>query len=264
MRTRPVMAAMKRLVDAGELGEIYRVSLVASNWYRTQSYYNSGSWRGTWDGEGGGVLINQAPHSLDLFQFIGGMPHRIRAIIGTRLHDIEVENTAHILLEYAGGKMGYIYASTAEAPGVEEFSIAGTRGCLVAAEGKLRFARLAQPLDEHLRTAPGVWDTLPSQWEEVPAAGGSDDGKHIHVLRNFVDHILDGAPLIAPGENAINELELSNAAYIAGYKNKAVELPVDAAEMNGLLSKLIRERSTGRGGNLRGKARRELKRLLKQ
>ncbi len=263
MRTRPVMAAMKNMVDSGQLGKIYRISLIASNWFRSQAYYDSGAWRGTWDGEGGGVLINQAPHSLDLFQWIGGMPKSLSAILQTPMHKVEVETSAQIILDYGDGKTGYIYATTGESPGAEQLSVAGTRGTLVS-ENKLRFCRLETPLDEHLRTTTSWWDPPASRWEDVPVNGKPDDGKHIVILRNFADHLIDGTPLLTPGSECINELEISNAAYIAGYKHKTVELPVDAKEIEAVISKLIRERSTGQGGNVRAKAKRELHKLLKQ
>jgi len=116
-RTRSIMRKMKKMVDSGVLGEVFRVEMVCSSWFRSQAYYDSGAWRGTWDGEGGGVLINQAPHHLDLFQWIGGMPKKVVGMVHTRAHKIEVEDTANFLCDYGGGKVGYLYASTAEEPG---------------------------------------------------------------------------------------------------------------------------------------------------
>ncbi|KKL20192.1 hypothetical protein LCGC14_2457910 [marine sediment metagenome] len=131
-RNRPEMRKMKTMVARGDVGEVYRVEMLCSSWYRTQSYYNSGTWRGTWDGEGGGVLINQAPHSLDLFTWIGGMPKRVVATICTRHHKIEVENTANAIMDYGNGRTGYLYATTACAPGVEQMTVCGDRGTLGA------------------------------------------------------------------------------------------------------------------------------------
>jgi predicted dehydrogenase len=260
-RTRGIMMKIKELVASGKLGEVFRVSMVCSNWYRTQSYYTSGTWRGTWDGEGGGVLINQAPHSLDLFQWIGGLPNRVLATVDTRVHKIEVENTANAVCQYKGGKIGYIYATTAEAPGMEQFMISGDKGTLLAQGNSLRFARLEMPLARHLMTCPIGFEMPKFQWEDV-AWKVEPEGKHINITRNFARHLTRGEKLICPGSEAINELEISNAIYIAGYRNKAVELPVNAAEIDKLIGKLQRERSTGKGGGLRAKAARELKALL--
>lgn len=260
MRYRANMAAMKKMVDDGAIGEIFRVQMICSNWYRTQTYYNSGAWRGSWDGEGGGVLLNQAPHSLDLFQWIGGMPKRVVATLGTRIHKIEVENTANVILDYGQGRSGYIYATTAEAPGYEQFMVCGERGTLVAEGEKLRFAKLQVPLKKHLTTCKEIWGSVPCKWKDVTLK--PTDQRHIRVTKNFVNHILRGEKLIAPGASGIGGLEISNAVYISGYKNKAVDLPVDAAEMDRLLEKLSRTRGTGRSLDLRRQANREFRRLL--
>ena len=260
-RTRNIMIAMKKMIDSGKLGEVFRVQMICSSWYRTQSYYQSGAWRGTWDGEGGGILLNQAPHSLDLFQWLGGMPRRIIATVGTRWHKIEVENTANAICEYEGGKTGYIYATTAEAPGVEQYTICGDKGTLIAENSKLRFAKLKMPISKHLMTSKDGFKRPEFEWQDVPVAEGG--GQHIIVTRAFAAHILRGKPLVATGESAINELELSNAIYMAGFKNKAVELPVDAKEIEQLIAKLEKERSTGKGQGLRGKAEKEMKKLVK-
>ena len=263
-RTRGVMVKMKQMVDAGKLGEVFRVSMICSNWYRTQAYYDSGAWRGTWDGEGGGILLNQAPHSLDLFQWIGGLPTRVTAVLKTRAHRIEVENSANIICEYGDGKVGYIYATTAELPGMEQLMICGDKGTLVAEDGKLRFGRLSMSVSEHLRRCKtrGADDIAPPkcEWQDAPF-NEKLDGRHVNVIRAFARHLLAGGPMVASGAEAINELEISNAAYLAGFTGKPVSLPVDAAAMERLVVKLEADRSTGRGGGLRKLAERELKKL---
>jgi len=259
-RTRAVMVKLKELVAGGELGEVFRVQMICSSWYRTQAYYDSGAWRGTWDGEGGGVLINQAPHSLDLFQWLGGLPRRVVAVIETRVHKIEVENTVNAVCLYGEGKAGYIYATTAEAPGLEQFILCGDKATAVAEGGKIRLGKLREPISHHLMHSPGGFEMPPCDWQEAPLAA-EPGGEHMNVTRAFAAHLLKGTPLVATGEEAINELELSNAIYLAGYTNKPVDLPVDAGQIGRLIGRLIRERSTGRGGNLRAAAARDLRRL---
>ncbi len=261
-RTRGEMIKMKQMIDRGEIGEIFRVSMVCSSWYRTQTYYNSGSWRGTWDGEGGGILLNQAPHSLDLFQWIGGMPKKITAVLDTRLHKIEVENSANAICEYGPGKVGYIYATTAEAPGMEQFMVCGDKGTLIAENGKLRFGKLKEPISKHLLTCKEVWAGIPTEWVDVPWTPSATNGHHINVINAFAAHVLRGKPLVVAGSEAINELEISNAIYISGFKGKPATLPVDAKEIDGLIGKLARERSSGKGGNLRGKSAAAMKKLV--
>ena len=145
-RTRSIMIKLKQLVDSGRIGEVFRVQLSCSSWFRTQAYYDSGAWRGTWDGEGGGVLINQAPHHLDLYQWLGGMPKKVLGMLHTRAHDIEVEDTANFLMDYGHGKVGYLYATTAEEPGMEQFLIAGDKGTLVCEKGKILLGKLKMPI----------------------------------------------------------------------------------------------------------------------
>jgi len=258
-RLRPEMRKLKRMVDAGTLGAIFRVQMLCSSWYRTQSYYDSGQWRGTWDGEGGGILINQAPHSLDLYQWIAGMPRRVLATVATRDHRIEVENTANALLDFGDGRHGYIYATTAEAPGVEQLMVSGEKGTLVAEKGALRFARLKTPLKKHMMTAE-AWTRPDVTWKDVPLPKGRTG--HIEITRAFARHLLRGTPMVAAGAEGVNELALSNAIYLSGYKDKPVDLPVDAGEMERLIARLIRTRSTGRGGNLRKRAHAKMTRLL--
>lgn len=261
-RTRKIMQKMHKLATDGSLGNVFHVQMVCSNWFRSQNYYDSGAWRGTWDGEGGGVLINQAPHSLDLFQWIGGMPKRMTAVIDTRAHDIEVEDTANIICEYGDGKVGYIYATTAEYPGKEEIILSADKGTLVWDGKMLKLGKIKMPLPQFIAKAASFGHKQQSvEWKDIPV---EETGfKHVIVISAFADHIVKGKPFpYATGELAINELELSNAAYLSGYTGKPVELPVDADAMEKLLDKLVRERSTGRGGDMRAKANKRLKQLL--
>lgn len=258
-RNRSLMRKMKQMVEAGRIGKIFRLQMICSNWYRRQSYFDSAEWRGTWGGEGGGIMINQAPHSLDLLLWLGGLPKRVIATVDTRLHKIEVENTVNAILEYGGGKTGYIYATTAEAPGMEQLMVCGEKGTLVAQDGKLRFGKLAVPLARDIK-AKNASSQPKCTWTEVPVT--QPDGGHIGVVRAFAAHILRGKPMTADGKDGLNELELSNAIYISGYKDKPVELPVNAAEMEKLLNALSRKHGKGKGPNLRKKADARLKKLL--
>ncbi len=271
-RTRAVMQTARRLVQSGALGEVFRVQMVCSNWFRTQAYYDSGDWRGTWDGEGGGVLINQAPHHLDLFQWVGlGLPRRVIATVATREHRIEVEDTANILCDYGEGKVGYIYATTAEQPGMEQFILSGDKATMIIEKGGIRVGRLKVPVKKYTyasKTADAVYTPAMKQscaWKDVPVKPDpATDGRHIEIVRGFVRQIQTGRRQYAPGEEALAELELSNAAYLSGFSGgRPVELPVDAAKMDRLLARLERERATGKGGGLRRKYQAEFRRLMR-
>jgi predicted dehydrogenase len=266
-RTRGIMRKMKQIVDSGRLGEVVRVEMTCTDWYRTQAYYDSSPWRGTWDGEGGGLMQNQMPHHLDLFQWIGGMPRRVSAILTTRLHRIEVENTANIIFEYGEGKTGYMYASTAELPGRERFMVVGDRGTIVCEGGKLRLGRLEEATSKHLFECPEAradFIRRPAcEWEDVPIPGRVG-GQHVDVIRAFARHILSGSEMVASAEEALNEVELANAAYVSAFKKRAVDLPVDAREMDDLLARIEAERSAGEGLNQRAEAAEALARLMQE
>ncbi|MFW5829276.1 MAG: Gfo/Idh/MocA family protein [Planctomycetota bacterium] len=231
---------IKELIDGGELGELRRVQWTITNWFRTQSYYDSGGWRATWGGEGGGVLLNQCPHQLDLWQWFFGMPERIRAHchIG-KYHRIEVEDDVTAYMEYANGATGMFIASTGEAPGTNRLEICGERGRLVFENGELAFTRNEVPMSEHCATAtqgfsqPGVWHV------RIPVPGGGP--QHVGIMQNFVDAIRGSGELMAPAPDGIKSVELANAMLYSGFTGETVALPIDAAAYEQHLQKLIAE-----------------------
>ena len=240
-RTDPRYRKVRDLVQSGELGEIRRASWTITDWFRTAAYYASGGWRATWAGEGGGVLLNQCPHNLDLYQWILGMPERVTAHLGFgRFHDIEVEDQVTAFLEHPNGATAVFTTTTGEAPGTNRLEIAGDRGKVVVEHGTITFWRTRVPVGEFLDTDPGSFST-PEVWRcEVPPAPGGG-GQHVEVLRNFGDAILDGVPLIAPAEEGRASVELANAMILSGLQKRTVSLPLDAAEYETALQGLIRE-----------------------
>ena len=265
----PIVKA-RQIVESGVLGEIFRTQMIMSAAFRTQAYYDSGAWRGTWDGEGGGVLINQTPHHLDSFQYVGmGLPKRLTALVATREHKVEIEDTAGFLCDYGDGKTGYFFATTAEEPGFYEFTIVGEKGTLVVEADRIRHGKLKIPVRDHIYGGGQgnvvERDRGPSQkvtWKDVKIPSREGRLGHGEIVRGFVREVLGKGGQYAPGAEAINELELSNAAYLSGYSGKAVDLPVDGGAMDRLLAKLERERSTGRGGGMRAKYYAQFKKLM--
>ncbi|MFD0697189.1 Gfo/Idh/MocA family protein [Paenibacillus sp. GCM10027628] len=226
-RTNPLYTKLKDLVSSGELGEIRRTNWIITNWYRSQSYYNSGGWRATWAGEGGGVLINQDPHQLDLWQWtIDMMPKRVRAFCYFGKHrDIEVEDDVTAFVEYENGATGLFVTTTGEAPGTNRFELSGDRGKIVIEDGKLTFWRLRVSEREFNETYQGGFGQ-PECWKcEIPIEG--KETGHKGITQNWVDAILHGTPLVAPGEEGIKGLMLSNAMLLSTWTDNWVDLPID-------------------------------------
>jgi predicted dehydrogenase len=237
-RTTPIYRTLHRLLSTDTIGELSRVALVATNWYRTQSYYDSGSWRGTWEGEGGGVVMNQAPHQLDMYVWLGGLPNRVKASVSTRVHRIETENTVAALFEHEGGRVDTFATTTAEFPGKVEWTFVGDRGTLVCDGRTLRLYRLADSLRRQLLTAPK--NAKPSgAWEDIPADPISrDETGHTGLLRQFATAVREGAPPIATGEDGVRQLELANAIIMSGLRDRPVDVPVDRTAYDNLLREL--------------------------
>lgn len=238
MRTDPHYRRIKKLVDEGELGELQRTNWIITSWYRTEAYYASGGWRATWKGEGGGVLLNQCPHTLDLFQWICGMPVRVRAFgaLG-KYHAIEVEDEITAYLEYANGATGVFVTSTGEAPGTDRLEIAGDRGKVVVEDGKITFVRNEVPASEHCKTSEQFF-SMPEHTSVEIAVEGTGEG-HVGIHRNFVNAVLDGEPLIAPAEEGIHSVELGNAMLYSSLIGETVALPLDGDAYEKKLKELI-------------------------
>lgn len=234
-RTNCIYRKMHEMVRGGELGEIKRVNWIITDWYRTQIYYDSGDWRATWAGEGGGVLLNQCPHQLDLLWWICGMPERVRAFCHEgKWHDIEVEDDVTAYLEYPNGATGVFVTSTADAPGTNRFEITAELGKLVCEDGKLTLFRLDENERTFCRTAKDGFAQPGCTVSKVETDGLNP--QHAGVLNAFAAHILHGVPLIADGTEGINGLTLSNAMHLSGWLHKTVEIPFDEdlflAELN--------------------------------
>ena len=225
-RTNPLYQKLRNLIKSGELGELKRSIWIITNWYRSQSYYNSGGWRATWKGEGGGVLINQCPHQLDLWQWMCGMPIRARAFCKFgKYHDIEVEDDVTAYVEYENGATGLFVTTTGETPGTNRLEISGDRGKVVIEDGKMDFWQLRVSERQFNHEYTGGFGT-PECWKcEVPVTG--IETAHAGITENWVQSIIRGTPLLAPGIEGINGLQISNAIHLSTWLDNWVEIPVD-------------------------------------
>ena len=214
------------MIDSGEIGTLKRVSWLITDWYRTQMYYDSGAWRATWAGEGGGVLLNQCPHQLDLLQWLCGLPVRVCAFCHEgKWHDIEVEDDVTAYLEYENGATGVFVTTTGDAPGTNRLEITGTRGKVVCENNKLIFSRLAEDERVWCTTCKEGFKKPGFETFEVPTDG--ENPQHAGVLNAFAGRILRGEPLTADGREGIRGLTLSNAMHLSSWLGKPVDIPFD-------------------------------------
>ncbi len=238
-RTEPRFIRLRELVQSGELGAITRINWTLTKWFRSEAYYRSSSWRATWAGEGGGILVNQLPHDLDLFQWIFGQPKRVRAFCSIgKYHDIEVEDEINAYLEMPNGATALLSANTGEAPGTDLREVAGDRGRVVVHADHLEFIRNEIPTAEFNRTTTGSFG-IPQAWEiKIPTPGTAL--RHVGVLQAFIDAILNGTPLIARAEEGLASAELANAILYSSFMDKTMTLPLDAAAYEAFLAEKIK------------------------
>ncbi len=226
-RTNPCYIKLREMLQGGEFGEIKRVNWIITDWYRTQSYYDSGDWRATWSGEGGGVLLNQCPHQLDLWQWLCGMPCKIRGFLHEgKWHNIEVEDDVTIYAEYPNGATGVFITTTGDYPGTNRLEVSLDKAKIICEHGRLEVIELAQSCDEFCKTSGegfGRIDTTKYTVVPDPTAWS----QHVQVMAQFAGNILRGESLVGRGEEGINGLTISNCAHLSSWLNKTVELPID-------------------------------------
>jgi len=233
-------AKIKKFLDSGQLGRLARATWIVTDWYRTQAYYDGSGWRATWRGEGGGVLLNQCPHNLDLYQWFFGMPQRVSgfAHIG-KYHDIEVEDEVTAYFEHENGMVGHFIASTAESPGTNRLEIVGEMGKLTLENGKVRLAHNEHSMLENIRASKAAFDAVPYQSEELPCEPLMD-WLHWKVTQAFADAILTGAPLLAHASEGLNSLTLGNAIMLSSFQGRPLTLPIDGQVYEMKLQELIK------------------------
>ena len=234
-RTNCVYRKMKEMIDGGEIGQIKRMSWIVTDWYRTQYYYDSGAWRATWAGEGGGVLLNQCPHQLDLLQWLCGLPAKVHAFCHEgKWHDVEVEDDVTAYLEFPNGATGVFITTTGDAPGTNRLEITGTKGQLICEHDVLTFRKLAQ--DEREWCATCQEGFRKPDFETITVETDGRNLQHVEVLNAFAAAIADGTPLVADGREGIRGLMLSNAIHLSAWTGETVSLPIDEQKFLDLLN----------------------------
>ena len=225
-RTNHIYRKAKELVSSGKLGELRRVNWIITNWYRPQFYYDSGDWRATWSGEGGGVLLNQCPHQLDLLQWICGLPVNVQAFLKFgQWHDIEVEDDVTAYMEFENGATGCFVTSTGDAFGTNRLEIQLEKGKIVIENNEIKVWKFAMSEPEFSRTTENPFAKMEKTELEIETDGKNE--QHYGVMNAFASAILRGEPLIANGEEGINGLMLSNAMHLSAWTESKVSLPID-------------------------------------
>ena len=238
-RTHGVYSKLKELIDAGELGKLVRTTWIVTDWFRTQRYYDNGGWRATWSGEGGGVLLNQCPHNLDLYQWLVGMPNKVTgfAAIG-KYHNIEVEDEVTAVFHHENGMVGHFMTTTAESPGTNRLEIIGEKGKVVVENGKILFTRNQTSMFDFLQTSQELFAKVPNETVEVPYNQGG--GAHRIVIEAFAQAIRSGTPLVAAGPEGIRGLTLGNSIMLSSWLGKTIDIPFDEDLYEARLQELIR------------------------
>ena len=237
-RTNCLYRKMKEIIEQGGIGSLQRVNWIITDWFRTQHYYDSGSWRATWKGEGGGVLINQCPHQLDLVQWVvGEMPVSVRGFCKYgKWHDVEVEDEVTAYFEYANGASGVFITTTGEAPGTNRFEVSGTKGKLLCENKKLFYYKNESDSAEFSKTSSESFAAPKCEIVE-PETDGENE-QHVGILKNFTEAILGNEPLFVRGEDGIKGVELMNAIELSGWRDgEKISLPIDGDDYLSELNK---------------------------
>jgi predicted dehydrogenase len=243
-RTLPIYQKVKELIVNGEIGELIRVNWIMTTWFRSQYYYDSGGWRATWEGEGGGVLLNQCPHQIDLLQWLCGMPVRVRSFCDYgKYHEIEVEDDVTAFFEYENGATGVFITSTGEAPGTNRLEISGEYGNIVVENNSIVFRKNADSVFEHSKIVQEGFKQ--PECNEIPIHTEGEGKDHIGIMEDFIETIQakqQGIVVeqLSPGIEGIKGLTLSNAIHMSSWKNEWVTIPFDNIEFKELLQDKIR------------------------
>ena len=247
-RTNCVYRKLHEMIESGELGQLKRVNWIITDWYRTQAYYDAAGWKATWDGEGGGVLLNQCPHQLDLLQWLCGLPVKVRAFCHeAKWHDIEVEDDVTAYMEFENGATGVFVTTTGDAPGTNRLELTFEKAKIVCEYDRLTYDRLTVNERDFCRTEKTGF--AKPQTERITVETDGRNEQHAGVLKAFTARILDGTPLIADGTEGIRALMLSNAMFLSSWLDRTVTLPIDEdlflAELNKRRSTSKKKEATG-------------------
>ena len=248
-RFHPAYAAIKQLLDEERIGTIQRYTWTMTAWYRPDVYYKVSRWRGTWPGEGGGLLINQCIHNLDIIAWLFGLPEKISANVAFgRYHDIDVEDEVTAMMGYESGSVGLLQASSGEAPGINRLEIIGDTGVISWNDTELTLQKADQSVSEHCATTREMFGMPSFTSQTLNLADGVN--QHAQVIQNFVDALTKGSSLLTPAKEGLGSLQLANGILLSQWDDHAVDLPIDSQRYEQLLSKRIASSSLREAQNI--------------
>ena len=248
-RFHPAYAAIKQLLDEGRIGTIRRYTWTMTAWYRPDVYYKVSRWRGTWPGEGGGLLINQCIHNLDIIQWLFGLPKKVSANVAFgRYHDIDVEDEVTAMLGYESGSVGLLQASSGEAPGINRLEIIGDTGVISWNDTELTLHQADQSVSDHCATTREMFGMPSFTSQTVDLADGVN--QHAQVIQNFVDALTKGSSLLTPAKEGLGSLQLANGMLLSQWDDQPVALPIDCQRYEQLLSERIASSSLREAQNI--------------
>lgn len=247
-RVDPVFVAMREVVRSDSLGDITRTHWTMTNWFRPEIYFQVSEWRATWRGEGGGLLVNQCIHNLDIYQWLCGMPRSVKACCRFgRHHDIEVEDEVTAYFQYDSGATGVFIGSTGEVPGINRLDIVGDKGTLSFDGQRLLLTRIDPAASQFSRETREMFGMPNLSISDItPDRGGN---QHAEMLRNFCSAVLDGYALIAPAADGINSLALANGMLLSTWEQAEIALPLDKVRYQRALEQRIANSSLRQKAN---------------
>lgn len=225
-RFHPLYSRLKSLLTDNTIGDLQRINWVMTTWYRPDVYYKASRWRGTWPGEGGGLLINQCIHNLDVLQWLVGLPETLYARVGFgKYHEIDVEDEVTAMMTFGSGATGVLIASSGEAPGINRLELVGDLGTIICEDGAIVVQTTGMSVSEHCRTTNEMFG-MP-QFTAGAITDFSAINQHAVVISNFVAAISQGAELLTPGKEGLGSLQLANGMLLSAWTDSKITLPID-------------------------------------
>ena len=242
-RANPIHKEIKKIIESGELGILRRALYEVTDYYRSHRYYEESGWRGTYEEEGGGVLMNQAVHQMDLLTWFTDLPKEVMAFLKEGSHrPMTTENDAYLHLFYEGGGVGHFITSTHESPGVHRLELSFDQGqILMENEKTLKITKLQEPEEDFSRKTETLFAHVPGTLEVKEFEPLEDKEEHVRTIENFIRAIEGKEKIQSSLEEAVKSITLVNAAYLSHFTGKKGAMDFSLEEYDRELHRKIQE-----------------------